>query len=79
MEILGEYLREVSVLVLVFFPLELSKGGEFSKPLMWRVAEFSFATLAIGIFLSCWTSVADFSRRFVSAMKREFGRKEENP
>jgi len=76
MEILGEYLRELSVLVLVFFPLELSKGSDFSKPLMVKVAEFSFATLSIGIIFSRWTSLTIFAKRFYSAMRREFWSKE---
>jgi len=77
MEILGEYLRELSVLVLVFFPLELSKGSDFSKPLMVKVAEFSFATLGIGIIFSRWASLTIFGKRFYSAMRREFWSKED--
>jgi hypothetical protein len=76
MEILGEYLRELSVLVLVFFPLELSKGTDFSKPLMIKVAEFSFATLSVGIVFSRWTSLTIFVKRLYSAIRREFWNKE---
>ena len=76
MEILGEYLRELSVLVLVFFPLELSKGSDFSKPLMVKVAEFSFVTLGIGIIFSRWTSLTVFGKRLYSAIRREFWSKE---
>ena len=73
---LGEYLRELSVLVLVFFPLELSKGSDLSRPLMIKVAQFSFGTLAIGIVFSKWSSLTNFVRRFVSAMRKEFWKKE---
>ena len=73
---LGEYLRELSVLVLVFFPLELSKGTDFSRPLMVKVAEFSFGTLAVGIVFSKWSSLTNFVGRFISAMRKEFWSKE---
>ena len=75
MEILGEYLRELSVLVLVFFPLELSKGDGFSKPLMVKVARFSVATLSVGIIFTKWANVTGFVKRVYSALRREFGNK----
>jgi hypothetical protein len=78
MEILGEYLRELSVLVLVFFPLELSKGNigdPASRPLMIKVAEFSAGSLFVGIVFSRWTSLSNFARRAYSALHREFSTK----
>jgi len=75
---LGEYLRELSVLVLVFFPLELSKGTDFSRPLMYGVAKFSGATLTMGMIFSKWGSITIFVRRFVSAIRKEFGKKGAN-
>jgi hypothetical protein len=75
MEILGEYLRELSVLVLVFFPLELSKGNlsdPASRPLMVKVAEFSGGFLFIGIIFSRWGPLVIFVKRFYSAIRREF-------
>lgn len=59
----GEYLRELSVLVLVFFPLELSKGGDLEtlpKTIMVRVAEFSFGMFGAGVLFSKWGSVSTF-------------------
>jgi hypothetical protein len=77
--IIGEYLRELSVLVLVFFPLELSKQGHFSdaasRPLINQVAEFSAATLFLGIIFTKWNSIKSFSKRAYSALRREFGSK----
>ena len=75
LEMLGEYIRELSVLVLVFFPLELSKG-EFSKPLMIKVAEFSFSSLFVGILLSKSTVIKVFVKRFFGALWKEFFPKE---
>ncbi len=72
----GEYLRELSVLVLVFFPLELSKGGDLGalpKATMVRVAEFSFGMFGVGVIFSKWSSLSTFFRRVVSALKKEFG------
>lgn len=69
----GEYLRELSVLVLVFFPLELSRGGDFSRPLMIKVAEFSFGTFIAGVMFTKSSAVANFVRRLISALRKEFG------
>lgn len=78
MEMLGEYLRELSVLVLVFFPLELSRGNfgdAASLPLMVKVAKFSGWSLIVGIVFSRWTSVSNFVKRAYSALHREFSQK----
>ena len=73
LDMVGSYLRELSVLVLVFFPLELSKGGDFSGPLMGRVAKFSFGAFVAGVIFSKWGVLAKFFKRLVSALWREFG------
>jgi hypothetical protein len=74
--IIGEYLRELSILVLVFFPLELSKQGHFSdpalRPLINKVAEFSAVTLVLGIIFTKWNSIKTFTKRVYSALRKEF-------
>jgi hypothetical protein len=70
----GDYLRELSVLVLVFFPLELSKGGDFSfaRPLMREIAWFSFGTFVLGVILAKWVDLRIFCGRAYGALRREF-------
>jgi hypothetical protein len=77
LDMLGEYLRELSVLVLVFFPLELSRGTELSRPLMVKVAEFSFASFAVGVIFSKLGLLIKFFKRAISALRREFGGRHE--
>jgi hypothetical protein len=72
MEMLGEYLRELSVLILVFVPLELTKGGQFDYALTVRVAKASGWLLFFGIIFGKWNRVSHFFRRCYSALHDEF-------
>jgi hypothetical protein len=76
LEMIGDYLRELSVLVLVFFPLELSKGGQLSKLLMWYVGAFSIGAFLLGVLFAKWLILKSYVKRFLSAMEREFGNHE---
>jgi hypothetical protein len=73
MEMFGEYLRDLSVLILVFFPLELSKG-DFNNagPLISKVAKYSAALLLAGIICGKWNTVWAFTRRAFWALWKEF-------
>jgi len=73
LDMLGEYLRELSDLVLVFFPLELSRGSELSQPLMIKVAEFSFLSFTAGVIFSKLAVLFKFFKRAILALRREFG------
>jgi hypothetical protein len=75
LEMVGDYLRELSVLVLVFFPLELSKGDPFSlnRPLMRQVAWFSVGTFGLGVLFAKWVKMGSFFLRAYRALRREFG------
>jgi hypothetical protein len=52
LEMIGEFLREAAVLVLVFVPLELNKPGH-QMPIRWyfSIVGFSLCLLVSGIFL----------------------------
>ena len=50
-EMLGEFLREASVLVLVFFPLDLAMQGKISPRRVVAIVTLSGVTLALGIVL----------------------------
>lgn len=50
LSMLGDYLRDASVLILVFFPLDLSKGGSISITLLLLIAVLSLVLLGMGIF-----------------------------
>jgi hypothetical protein len=76
LEMVGDYLRELSVLVLVFFPLELSRGGTFSTTLMWHVAEFSFGAFFAGVIFAKWPALSNLTKRSISALRKEFGKHE---
>jgi hypothetical protein len=51
LEMCGEFLREAAVLVLVFVPLELYRGGSMKRGwFLWTIT-FSAVLLFCGIFL----------------------------
>jgi hypothetical protein len=71
MEMFGDYLRELSVLILVFFPLELSKG-QFDYALTVRVAKVSAWLLFAGIIFGKWKRIVSFLKRCFKALYVEF-------
>jgi hypothetical protein len=73
MSMFGAYLRDLSVLVLVFFPLEMSKGDlHQAAGLVREVSNSSLALLIAGIICGKWNTVWAIIRRIFSARWREF-------
>lgn len=53
---IGEYLREAAVLMLVFIPIDLWKHTEITGARLAEVGAFSLAILALGMFLE-WVAL----------------------
>lgn len=54
LSMLGDYLRDLSVLILVFFPLELSKGNSINFTFLVAVVALSVILLWFGISCEQW-------------------------
>jgi hypothetical protein len=48
---LGDFFREASVLVLIFYPLEMSRNGTIPVPLIFIIGFGCVALLMMGIVL----------------------------
>ncbi len=50
----GEFLREAAVLVLVFLPLEEAKGGVLTLPVVISIGALCIGLLLLGIAFEKW-------------------------
>jgi hypothetical protein len=53
-EMVGEFLREAAVLVLVFLPLEEAKGGVLTLPVVISIGALCIGLLLLGIAFEKW-------------------------